>query len=297
MQQQQPAQAQVPGRLCTSVHQHQCARGATPSSLMADCLQALLSPLCCWTQVYQSANHTRLEHSLGVAHLAEEWAWQLLARSVEDGSRGCTSGIVSPSDPEWRQDVQLVSLAGGDSSGGGNPDYAAMPAAPCSSSSSSSGSSAYSSPCCLLNPSWVWPPWQCGAHQHCVRGRAACTPHCSDRRMPKQLCTTRQFIGAHICCSVTPAAPLCMPLPPGLCHDLGHGPYSHVFENELLPRVLGKEAASQWWVGGPPGARWAKGFLQQTVEAGLVVITAAQARRGVRPEHSGEGLAAGAINP
>jgi HD superfamily phosphohydrolase len=62
--------------------------------------------------VYQSANHTRLEHSLGVAHLAEEWACQLLARSVEDGSRGCTSGIVSPSDPEWRQDVQLVSLAG-----------------------------------------------------------------------------------------------------------------------------------------------------------------------------------------
>lgn len=31
----------------------------------------------------------------------------------------------------------------------------------------------------------------------------------------------------------------------GLCHDLGHGPFSHAFESELLPRIL------------PPGApKW-----------------------------------------
>ncbi len=30
----------------------------------------------------------------------------------------------------------------------------------------------------------------------------------------------------------------------GLCHDLGHGPFSHAFESELVPRVL------------PPGQHW-----------------------------------------
>lgn len=31
----------------------------------------------------------------------------------------------------------------------------------------------------------------------------------------------------------------------GLLHDVGHGPFSHMFEREFLPRVL---SGSNWWV-------------------------------------------------
>lgn len=46
------------------------------------------------------------------------------------------------------------------------------------------------------------------------------------------------LLPSFMCCSPSPAA--------GLCHDLGHGPFSHVFEREFLPRRGKKE----WWANG-----------------------------------------------
>lgn len=70
-------------------------------------------------------------------------------------------------------------------------------------------------------------------------------------------CSTAMVRYMHLRCSWvrcvrvgTTERPAALPLPQpppvapaGLCHDLGHGPFSHAFEGELLPRVL-------------PGSNW-----------------------------------------
>jgi len=34
----------------------------------------------------------------------------------------------------------------------------------------------------------------------------------------------------------------------GLCHDIGHGPFSHLFDNQFLPLIWNKKG----WEGSPP---------------------------------------------
>ena len=69
-------------------------------------VSAPLPPL----QVYRRAQHTRFEHSVGVSHLAGQWANQLLSRGYEEGWGLWGKEYI---DREWRQKVDMVSLAGG----------------------------------------------------------------------------------------------------------------------------------------------------------------------------------------
>ena len=52
----------------------------------------------------------------------------------------------------------------------------------------------------------------------------------------------------------------------GLCHDLGHAPFSHVFDNEFLPRVLGNRLSSVNWSHEHMSAR----LLEQIIDKNYV---------------------------
>ncbi len=53
----------------------------------------------------------------------------------------------------------------------------------------------------------------------------------------------------------------------GLCHDLGHAPFSHVFDNEFLPKVLGEARLAQL---GWSHERMSGQLLEQIVDSNYI---------------------------
>lgn len=188
-----------PGCLCLAdpVHGELKIRGECLKFMDTQEFQRLrnLKQLGCTEFVYQTATHTRFEHSIGVAFKAsKERSFRVFLWTVVSGARtrppppcdagqvasclylmaqmGCEEWVKEFSRRDMNSDVKCVEIAG------------VLPAVPL----------------------WRDFPWGADALFRILAG---------------------------------------------LCHDLGHGPYSHMFENEFLPKMMGTEAAKQWWAVSP----------------------------------------------